>query len=140
MLVSVAILLWPKSNVAGVRLPQSGYLSSVFDRFRYASLVEGVLSGDARDLGALVDFWCGGGAGCYDHGAVIVDIMYAIGDQRFYDMAHQLNSETVLSMAGYIAAGFEYGGFVDAPYDYDFREDFPKTLALIDLTAMRAQH
>lgn len=130
--LSSVVVFWPGGHVAGVRLPQAVYLSGPLDRFRYASLINGVVSGDSGSLNALVNFWCGGGAGCYEHGAVIVEIMYVLGDEAFYGMARQLDKQTALAMSWYIAAGFEYGGFVDDPYAHDFRSDFPRTLGLVD--------
>ncbi len=129
-LISVFYLA-PKDEVDGIKIPKSTYLENIVDAAKYRLLIKGTIQGELKDLEELINFWCGGGAGCYDHGAVIVQIMYKVGDRHFYTTAQKLSHKNMITLGGFIAAGFEYGGFVKKPENYDFTQDFPKTLALV---------
>ena len=107
LMLACAIYLFPRDEIQGIRVPDSTYLSRLSDAVRYRSLIKGTLAGNPADLEALVGFWCGGAGGCYEHGAVIVHIMYKMGDRDFYRITRQIDADSINGLEVYISAGFE---------------------------------
>ncbi|TXF79227.1 hypothetical protein [Chryseobacterium sp.] len=52
---------------------------------------------------------CGGGAGCYDLGFIVTQIIYRIGENEFASMVEKLGREETNSIEGLIRVGLEYG-------------------------------
>lgn len=71
--------------------------------------MKNTLHGDTGGLASLVKFDCGGGAGCYDHGEVLVQLLRQIGDAKFSSKAKKLRTETKDEQRSLFAAGFEDG-------------------------------
>lgn len=100
----------PRDTAQGIELGGTLYAGqSVFDNLQYRLLMKNTLHGDAGALESLVKFNCGGGAGCYDHGEVLVQLLRQIGDAKFSSMAKKLRTETKGELRSLLAAGFEYG-------------------------------
>jgi hypothetical protein len=72
-------------------------------------LIRETLKKDETALTQLNKFWCGGGAGCYDLGFIVTQIIYRLGEDEFIKMAAKLDREKLLGLEGLIAAGLEYG-------------------------------
>lgn len=100
----------PRDSVAGIALGRTLDIGqSPYENFQFRRLVRASLDGDADALAKLVDLPDGGGAGSYDHGAVLVHILMRVGDGRFSRMAAGMDMRTKVQLDGLLAAGFEYG-------------------------------
>ena len=77
-------------------------------------LIKRVLEKDSSALVELINFDCGGGAGCYDLGYIITQIIYQISEEDFIVMMSALSSVDKSRLQELILAGLEYG---DNNYD-----------------------
>ncbi len=64
---------------------------------------------DESGLDKLVNFECGGGAGCYDLGFVFSQIIYKIGEDKFVNLVRQIEPNKINGLKGLIEVGLEYG-------------------------------
>src|SRR5690606_27510543 len=78
---------------------------------KLSELITQTLNKDSNALSELTEFWCGGGAGCYDLGFVFTQIVYRIGESDFLNMASNLNQTQKSSLKGFLDVGFEYGNY-----------------------------
>lgn len=72
-------------------------------------LIRQTLNKDEKALAKLNDFWCGGGAGCYDLGFIVTQIIYRLGEKDFIGMVAKLDNDEITGLEGLIMAGLEYG-------------------------------
>jgi hypothetical protein len=82
------------------------------------NLIEESLKKDKKAFIELTEFDCGGGAGCYDLGSIIVQIIYRIGEQNAVEIFKDLDSDKACLLECRIGAGLEYGD-----NDYDDKMD-----------------
>ncbi|WP_040254270.1 hypothetical protein [Psychroserpens mesophilus] len=68
----------------------------------------------------MTEFWCGGGAGCYDLGIITSEIVYKMGESEFVKIASELESERKNSLKGLLNAGLEYGYEPDRKIENEF--------------------
>lgn len=73
------------------------------------NLIKKTLRKDPKALIELSDFDCGGGAGCYDLGFVISQIVYKLGEKDFIKLTDKLTFEQRQGIKTDISAGLEYG-------------------------------
>jgi hypothetical protein len=105
----------PRDAAQGVTLGRTLYVGqSVLDNLHYRFLIIGTLRGHAGALESLVNVDCGGGAGCYDHGEVLVQLLNRVGDAKFVSMVKESSIKSKFRRASLLAAGFEYGSSVKA--------------------------
>lgn len=71
--------------------------------------IEGVLAQESKFLPMLLEYDCGGAAGCYGLGNVIVQIINKIGEEKFIAMVKELNNAEKEELRGFINVGLEYG-------------------------------
>lgn len=72
------------------------------------------LNGDYNSLRRLNHFQCGDGAGCYDIGYIITQVIYKLGEAKFIKMVEKLDDRELYEIEDYIKVGLEYG---DNDYD-----------------------
>lgn len=72
-------------------------------------LIERTLKQDPKALSELISFPCGGGAGCYDLGFVITQIIYKMGEHDFIKLAEQIDEKKHPELLSRIGAGLAYG-------------------------------
>jgi hypothetical protein len=119
----------PRDTALAIKLGGTLFAGqSVFDNFQYRLLMRSTLHGDASALESLVKFDCGGGAGCYDHGEVLVQLLSQVGDAKFSLMVKELRTETKYLLHSLFAAGFEYGSSVQTS---DSEVRFPMTTGVL---------
>ena len=82
---------------------------SIADNKILRQLIRQTLNKDEKALARLNDFWCGGGAGCYDLGYIITQIIYKLGEKDFMKMVDKLDRNEIVGLEGLIIAGLEYG-------------------------------
>lgn len=95
---------------------------------RLDTIIQKTLKGDYNSLRRLNHFPCGEGAGCYDKGYIITQIIYKLGEDNFSKMVNKLDQKELYGMEGYINVGLEYGdnnfdGKID---NLIFKNEFPK--------------
>lgn len=110
-----------------------GWSNGQQGREQLTNLIEKSLKKDKSAFIELTEFDCGGGAGCYDLGSIIVQIIYRISEENAVKSFQNLNSDKACILESRIAAGLEYGD-----NDYDDKMDnkliekeFPKLYKLL---------
>ncbi|MCC6724760.1 MAG: hypothetical protein IT258_09635 [Saprospiraceae bacterium] len=101
-----------KTEVEGIKIGHD-----LYENFGYkenkalVTLIQGTIKKDERSLYKLIGYWCGGAAGCYDLGDVIVQIIFKIGEDDFMEMASKLPARQQHELKNLIEVGLEYGNF-----------------------------
>ncbi|RZK07599.1 MAG: hypothetical protein EOO46_14530 [Flavobacterium sp.] len=95
-----------KRYASGVRWTET---QSLEKNRELRQLIRQTLNKDEKALAKLNDFWCGGGAGCYDLGFIVTQIIYRLGDKDFTEMVAKLDENELTGLEGLIMAGLEYG-------------------------------
>ncbi len=74
-------------------------------------LIKDALNHNEQAISKLTNFPCGGGAGCYDLGFVVTQIIYRIGEDEFNQMVLRIDSNDFNKnqLQGLIRVGLEYG-------------------------------
>ena len=90
-------------------------------------LINEALDQNEKAIPKLTNFPCGGGAGCYDLGFVLTQIIYQIGENDFNQMVLLLDTNEIKGLRSLIRVGLEYGdhnndGKVD---DRRIEKEFP---------------
>lgn len=125
----LGLLAVPRDTVQEIQLGGTLYAGqSVFENYRYRLLMKNALDGDASALESLVMFDCGGGAGCYDHGEVLVQLLSKAGDAKFSSMVRMFSTETRYQLRSLLDVGFEYGSYVQTS---DSEVRFPITTKML---------
>lgn len=124
-----------QNNVDGIIIEETLYIHQDFKSNRQLrNLIKRTLHKDEKALAELNKFWCGGGAGCYDLGFVMTQIIYKLGEKEVIQMVNKLENEETRGIKGLIAAGLEYGdNDKDGKMDEKRIEDeFPELLILLN--------
>ncbi len=104
------ILSCKENEVDGIEIGQDLYVGqSLEQNKKLTELITQTLNKDSNALSDLTEFWCGGGAGCYDLGTVLSDIVYKMNETEFIKLASKLETEKKNSLKGLLRAGLEYG-------------------------------
>ena len=98
------------TDVDGIFVDHTIYENlSIPKRLELKKLIRQTLKKNENALTTLNKFWCGGGAGCYDLGFIVTQIIYRIGEDEFLKIVMKLDREKLLGLEGLIAVGLEYG-------------------------------
>lgn len=76
---------------------------------RLDTIIKMTLKGDYNSLRRLNHFPCGDGAGCYDKGFIITQIIYKLGEKDFNKMVDKLDRKELYGLEEYLKVGLEYG-------------------------------
>ncbi len=87
---------------------------SIIENRALGTLILQSLEKDKDSLVSLKNFNCGGGAGCYDLGYIITQIIFKIGEHEFIKIYQRMSEAEKSGFNGFIRAGLEYG---DNNYD-----------------------
>ena len=111
LLLSISILVsCDHAEVDGVFIDHTLYENlTIPKQIELKRLIRQTLNKDETALAKLNKFWCGGGAGCYELGFIVTQIIYRIGEDEFIKMVVKLDRKEYLGLEGLIAAGLEYG-------------------------------
>lgn len=123
-----------QNEVEGILIDQTLYVNQTLSKNKeLRQLIKQTLNKDEKALANLNDFWCGGGAGCYDLGFVITQIIYRQGEQEFMTMVDKLNYKEIRGLESLIMAGLEYGdNDKDGKMDNKkIENEFPKLFELL---------
>ena len=124
-----------QNKVDGIFIDHTLYENqSVSDNRELRQLIRQTLSKDDKSLAKLIDFWCGGAAGCYDLGFIVTQIIYKLGEKEFLIMVAKLDSNNVNGLEGLIMVGLEYGdNDNDGKMDNKrIENEFPELFKLIE--------
>lgn len=72
-------------------------------------LIKDALNHNEQAIPKLTNFPCGGGAGCYDLGFVLTQIIYQIGEDEFNEMVLLLDTNDINELRGLVMVGLGYG-------------------------------
>lgn len=113
LLSALFLLLWTaccQREVKGIRIGDTLYRQQSWQENReLCTLIERNLEGDAEALRGIAALHCGDGAGCYDLGQVITQIIYRRGESAFAETVQQAGPENLPRLKSLIRAGLEYG-------------------------------
>ena len=133
-IIGLTLVSCKQNEVEGILIDQTLYVNQTLSKNKeLRQLIKQTLNKDEKALAKLNDFWCGGGAGCYDLGFVITQIIYRQGEQEFMTMVDKLNYNEIIGLEGLIMAGLEYGdndrdGKMD---NKKFENEFPELFQIL---------
>ena len=108
---------------------------SLEDNQKLQKLIRKTLRGDAESLVTLLHFECGGGAGCYDLGSIVTQIIYKRGENNFIEITNKLDAKSFITLESLVSVGLEYGdNNIDGKMEYKKIEtEFPQLFHLIKI-------
>ncbi len=134
LLCFVGLISCKQEEVNGILIGDTLLVHQSFQENReLVKLIERTLGKDHEALKQITNVWCGAGAGCYELGFIVTQIIYKIGLQDFELMASQLDHESRNNLLGLIQAGLEYfdndeNGQID---NTNCLSEFPSLYALL---------
>jgi len=135
LIVGLTLTSCRQNEVDGIFIDHTLYESQSLEKNRkLRQLIRQTLNKDEKALAKLNDFWCGGGAGCYDLGFIVTQIIYKLGEKDFMTIVAKLDSNEINGLEGLIMAGLEYGdNDKDGKMDNKkIKTEFPELLKQIE--------
>jgi len=135
LIIGFILISCKQNEVDGIFIDHTIYENQTLKKNQeLRQLIRQTLNKDTKALAKLNDFWCGDGAGCYDLGFIITQIIYRIGENDFIKMATKLDSKQISRLESLIMAGLEYGdndndGKMD---NLRIETEFPELLKLLE--------
>ena len=117
------------SNVNGVIISETLLSNQSYsENNRLKKIISQCLAQEPKAFQDLLNFNCGDGAGCYDLGYVLTQIIYQIGEDNYLKCISKLSTEEQINLSSFIRVGLEYG---DNNYDgkmdnLTIKSTFPK--------------
>lgn len=136
-IVGLSLASCRHSKVEGIVIGFNLYENQSYsDNQELCQLIRQALSKDEKALAQLLNFWCGGGAGCYDLGFIVTQIIYRLGEKDFMTMVDKLDKMELSGLEGLIMTGLEYGdNDKDGKMDNKFFEnEFPDLYKVVALS------
>lgn len=110
LLVVLVLSSCKQREVDGIVIDHALYENQSYsDNKELKQIILETLKKDEKALAKLSDFWCGEGAGCYDLGFIITQIIYRIGEKDFALMVEKLSKEETKAIEELVNTGLEYG-------------------------------
>ena len=126
LLILLVTLVGCKNNsvVNGIEVSELLIISANNQHVNYRKLLRESTEGNAKSTKelALLKFYDASG---YDHGAVIVDLIDLIGEDKFIQSLSMINKKQKKDIEGYIEVGLEYGNNPKFQ-NKSIKEAFPK--------------
>ena len=99
-----------QNEVSGINIGSTLYENQTLAENReLRKLILQTLNKDQSALVKLNNFSCGGGAGCYDLGFILTQIVYQLGENDFNTMLKQMDVKEMAGLKSLIMVGLEYG-------------------------------
>lgn len=99
-----------RNEVDGILIEHTLYVHQSFSYNKeLRQLIRNTLNKNEKALSKLIDFSCGGGAGCYDLGFIVTQIIYKLGEKDFMTMVDNLDNKEIPVLESLIMVGLEYG-------------------------------
>jgi len=109
-LIGLTLISCKQREVDGIIIGDTLFENRSYSENReLRKLIRQTLNKDEKSLAKLNNFWCGGGAGCYDLGFVITQIIYRLGEREFIEIVERLDRKEIVGLYGLISVGLEYG-------------------------------
>lgn len=108
----------------GISISDKPSFTPITKHIKYKFLINRSLAENSDKLEALTEFGCGGGAGCYDHGWVLLQILIKVGDLKFSKMVVGFSNKNKSLLLGLLFVGGEYGPHKD---HYYLEKNYPLT-------------
>ncbi len=109
-LLIFTLLSCKQKVVDGIEIGHTLYTNQTLKQnTKLIKLISQTLNKESNALSDLTEFWCGGGAGCYDLGIITSEIVYNMGESEFIKIARELESDRKNSLFGLLNVGLEYG-------------------------------
>lgn len=134
LIIGLTLVSCKQNEVEGILIDQTLYVNQTLSENKeLRQLIRQTLNKDEKALTKLTDFWCGGGAGCYDLGFIVTQIIYKLGEKDFMTMVDKLDNKEIRGLEGLIMAGLEYGdNDRDGKMDNKrFENEFPELFELL---------
>ena len=134
-LITTCLISCKQKEVQGIVIREDLYSALNYSQNKkLAILIKKTLNNDKDALANLNNFNCGGGAGCYDLGYVLTQIIYKLGETEFVQLVNRLNPNEVRTMLSLIGAGLEYGD--DTPLSKEnsdkIQVEFPELFLVLE--------
>lgn len=133
-IIGLTLVSCKQNEVEGILIDQTLYVNQTLSKNKeLRQLIRQTLNKDEKALTKLTDFWCGGGAGCYDLGFIVTQIIYKLGEKDFMTMVDKLDNKEIRGLEGLIMAGLEYGdNDRDGKMDNKrFENEFPELFQIL---------
>lgn len=133
-IIGLTFVSCKQNEVEGIFIDQTLYENQTYSKNKeLRQLIKQTLNKDEKALVKLNDFWCGGGAGCYDLGFIVTQIVYRLGEKDFMLMVEKIEYKKIRGLEGLISAGLEYGdNDKDGKMDNKrIENEFPKLFELL---------
>ena len=127
IITSILFVSCIKNEVDGIQIGHTLIENRDYsENKKLAHLIEDVLNQNRNSLSDLINFNCGGAAGCYDLGSVITQIIKKVGENNFIVMSQDLHDSEKLELNGFIEVGLEYGYRLNGKkQNKEFKKEFP---------------
>ena len=110
MVISIGLIGCKKQSIENIVIGHDLYVHQDYQENRLlVSLIEKTLNNNQEAFSELISFPCGGGAGCYDLGFVVTQIVYKIGQTEFLRLVDSIETDKYPELLGLIGVGLEYG-------------------------------
>ncbi len=119
ILAFLSILACKEENIDGIVIGDTLFVHQTIKENReIKKLIKEALNRDSKAIVNLTNSNCGGGAGCYDLGYIITQIVYRLGEESFIKIVADISTEEKEQLEWLILAGLEYGD-----NNYDSKKD-----------------
>ena len=120
-LLIFTLLSCKEKVVDGIEIGHTLYTNqSLKQNKKLSELITQTLNKNSNALSEFTEFWCGGGAGCYDLGIITSEIVYKMSETEFIKIVTELKSGRKNSLKGLLHAGLEYGYEPDRKLEIEF--------------------
>ena len=110
LLFTLTLYSCKERETSGIVIAETLYVHQDYQTNKeLRNLIQEALNQNEKALPKLTNFPCGGGAGCYDLGFVLTQIIYQIGDEEFNQMVVRLDRNEINGLRSLIRVGLEYG-------------------------------
>lgn len=124
IILSMCFACCGRKVINGIEVSELLLIASKEQNIDYCKLLNESIKGDDSSIRQLALLKIYDGAG-YDHGAVVVDLIGLIGEDKFIYSLRTINNEQKKWIKEYIEVGLEYGNNPNLQTQ-TFKEAFPK--------------
>lgn len=108
IMLPVCLISCGNKVINGIEVPELLLIASKKQNINYCKLLNESTKGNTASIRKLALLEISDGAG-YEHGAVIVDLIEIIGEDKFIESLATMSKEQKQVVKGFIEAGLEYG-------------------------------
>ena len=124
IIVFLCCACWGHKEINGIEVSELLLVVSEEQNIDYCKLLNEATKGNESSIKKIALLKIDDAAG-YDHGAVIVDLIEVIGEDKFIESIKTINHSEKKRIKGYLEVGIEYGGNPNIQ-GQTLKEVFPK--------------